>query len=125
MNLGKAALGGGVVVGADMAAANALYAAQRYAEAVGRALSDQAADNGFKALLLALLEACTAAGYRQILAVIGGAEPASAAVHASCGFVETGRMHAVGRKHGRWLDTVYMQRPLGEGDQSLPVAEFH
>ena len=58
-----------------------------------------------------------------MLAVIGGAEPASIALHARVGFVECGRMRAVGRKHARWLDTVYMQRALGAGDTTPPALE--
>jgi phosphinothricin acetyltransferase len=58
-----------------------------------------------------------------MIAVIGGAEPASARLHAACGFVETGRMRSVGRKAGRWLDTLYMQRALGQGDDAPPDKE--
>jgi phosphinothricin acetyltransferase len=60
-------------------------------------------------LLEALLERCRALGFRTIIAVIGGAEPASAALHASRGFAEVGRLRSVGYKHGRWLDSLYMQ----------------
>ncbi|MDE2560607.1 MAG: N-acetyltransferase [Sphingomonadales bacterium] len=76
-----------------------------------------------KALLAALLGGSQACGFRQMIAVIGGAEPASVALHAACGFVETGRMRAVGRKAGRWLDTLYMQRALGEGAGTPPAME--
>lgn len=65
-----------------------------------------------KALLLALLERSAAYGFRQVIAVIGGAEPASIALHAACGFEEVGRLRAVGWKKERWLDSVYMQRTL-------------
>ena len=79
---------------------------------------------GVGALLLgALIEAATAAGFRQMIAVIGGAEPASVKLHARAGFVETGRMRSVGRKHGRWLDTLYMQKALGAGDSIPPEIE--
>jgi L-amino acid N-acyltransferase YncA len=74
-------------------------------------------------LLGALIEAATEAGFRQMIAVIGGAEPASAALHAKAGFVEAGRMRSVGRKFGRWLDTLYMQKPLGPGDTVAPEVE--
>lgn len=68
------------------------------------------------ALLPALIEAARAAGFQQMLAVIGGGEPASVALHAKCGFVHAGRMRNVGKKFGRLLDTVYMQCDLtGEG----------
>lgn len=76
-----------------------------------------------KALLGELLVRAEETGFRQMLAVIGGGEPASVALHAALGFVETGRMPAVGRKHGRWLDTVYMQRALGEGAGTAPAVE--
>lgn len=73
-----------------------------------------------KALLLALLDRCEALGFRQMVAVIGGASEASVAVHRSCGFVVAGRLSGTGFKHGLWLDTVFMQRALGEGDTTLP-----
>ena len=76
-----------------------------------------------KALLAALLDACTAVGFRQMVAVIGGAEPASEALHASLGFALAGRLSSIGRKHGRWLDTLYMQRALGPGSNQPPAFE--
>lgn len=76
-----------------------------------------------RALLASLIEAAEHAGFRQMIAVIGGAEPASVRLHASAGFVEAGRMRSVGRKFGRWLDTLYMQRQLGPGDKMAPVNE--
>jgi len=73
-----------------------------------------------KSLLLELLLRSEACGFRQMIAVIGGAEEASVRLHASCGFTETGRLHAAGWKHGRWLDNVYMQKALGEGSSTSP-----
>ena len=61
------------------------------------------------ALLGALVERSVAHGFRTLIAVIGGAEPASIALHAAHGFREAGRLNAVGWKHERWLDSVYMQ----------------
>ncbi len=75
------------------------------------------------ALLAALIEVAEASGFRQIIAVIGGAEAASRALHTRAGFTETGRMRSVGRKHGQWLDTLYMQRDLGPGDTTPPERE--
>jgi phosphinothricin acetyltransferase len=65
-----------------------------------------------KALLRRLVERSAQRGFRTIIAVIGGAEPASIAVHAGCGFREVGRLKAVGFKKERWLDSVYMQLDL-------------
>jgi L-amino acid N-acyltransferase YncA len=73
------------------------------------------------ALLDALIERCSALGYRQMVAVIGdSAHAASINLHASAGFVRVGTLRSVGFKLGRWVDSVLMQRPLGEGDASRP-----
>ncbi len=66
------------------------------------------------ALLGALLAGCTTAGARQVIAVIADTgSDASAALHRRLGFTEAGRLAAVGRKHGRWVDTLLMQKDLG------------
>lgn len=76
-----------------------------------------------RALMALLIVEAERAGFRQMIAVIAGAQPASVCLHAACGFAEAGRMRSVGRKHGQWLDTYYMQRALGEGDSSPPAEE--
>ena len=79
---------------------------------------------GIGALLMRhLLDAAHACGFRQMIAVIGGGEPASVALHTKMGFTFAGRMRSVGRKFGRWLDSVYMQAELGEGDRTAPTRE--
>jgi len=65
-------------------------------------------------LLPALIDAARAAGFAQMIGVAGGGEPASVALHRKCGFVHAGRLRNVGKKFGRLLDTVYMQRDLRE-----------
>ena len=72
-------------------------------------------------LLDELCKRAEACGFRQMIGVIGGAEPASIRVHARCGFREVGRAYGVGWKHGRWLDNVYMQRALGKGSREPPA----
>lgn len=73
------------------------------------------------ALLGALIERCAERGFRQMVAVIGdSANQASIGLHAKHGFIQTGMMPAVGFKFGRWVDSVRMQRPLGDGDTTLP-----
>lgn len=70
-------------------------------------------------LLTELLAACTDAGLRQVIAVIADTgEPASAALHRACGFADTGLLKAVGFKHGRWIDTLLMQRELAAPSDS-------
>ena len=72
-------------------------------------------------LLRALIAAGTQRGYRQMIAVIGdSAQIASIAVHERAGFSHVGTLHSVGFKHGQWLDTVLMQRALGDGDATTP-----
>ena len=77
-------------------------------------LGHAAAGKGLgRALLEALIEACEAAGIREMVAVISdkGAE-ASVALHEKLGFVEVGRMGRVGFKFGRWLGTISLQKHL-------------
>jgi L-amino acid N-acyltransferase YncA len=75
-----------------------------------------------KALVARLIELATAAGLRQMIAVIGDAENVgSIGVHATLGFHIVGTMKSTGIKFGRWLDVVTMQRALGKGDSTLPV----
>jgi phosphinothricin acetyltransferase len=73
------------------------------------------------ALLKVLVAASTARGYRLMVAVIGDSRNfASIALHRSAGFKFCGTIHSVGYKFGRWLDSVIMELPLGEGDTSAP-----
>ena len=66
------------------------------------------------ALLGGLLSGCAESGVRQVIAVIADTgSDASAALHRGLGFTEAGRLSAVGRKHGRWIDTTLMQKSLG------------
>lgn len=67
-------------------------------------------------LLRRLIDDARSTGFEQMIAVIGGGEPASVTLHGKLGFVHAGRMRNVGFKFGRKLDTVYMQYDLtGEG----------
>jgi L-amino acid N-acyltransferase YncA len=67
-------------------------------------------------LLGALLEDCARSGIREVIAVIVDADgAASLALHRNRGFVDAGRLSAVGYKHGRWLDTLLLQRSLAGG----------
>lgn len=75
------------------------------------------------ALLAALIDASEAAGFRQMIALIAASEPASIALHVHFGFAHAGLLKSVGRKHGRWLDLVHMQRALGQGDTAPPEGE--
>ncbi len=72
-------------------------------------------------LLQQLIIECEARGYRQMIAVIGdSANAGSVGVHTKTGFKLIGTHPSVGFKFGRWLDTVMMQRVLGEGAATVP-----
>jgi L-amino acid N-acyltransferase YncA len=74
-----------------------------------------------RALLHAVIERATDAGMHQMIAIIGdSAHAASIRLHERAGFRTVGTLTDVGLKFGRWLDTVLMQRPLGEGSASIP-----
>ena len=77
-------------------------------------LAPDAVGCGVGGLLLdALLADCVGAGVREIIAVIVDADgAASLALHRNRGFVDAGRLTAVGFKHGQWLDTLLLQRSL-------------
>ena len=73
-------------------------------------------------LLQRLIVECERRGYRQMIAVIGDSTNAgSIGVHVKTGFKLIGTHPNVGFKFGRWLDTVRMQRALGEGATTMPL----
>jgi L-amino acid N-acyltransferase YncA len=75
-----------------------------------------------KLLMRELIQICQGLGLRQIIAVIGGSDNvASIALHESLGFRVAGQLKSVGFKHNQWLDTVYLQLPLGPGDTAVPT----
>jgi phosphinothricin acetyltransferase len=76
-----------------------------------------------RALMGALIARCERGRWRQMVAVIGDSGNAgSIALHRAFGFRLIGTFQSVGFKHGRWLDSVLMQRALGSGDATLPPA---
>ena len=80
-----------------------------------------------KKLLMALIDECARLGYRQMVAVIGdSANAGSIKLHEACGFTQAALFKSIGYKFGRWLDSVQMQRALGEGSGTwrpqVPIA---
>jgi phosphinothricin acetyltransferase len=120
-----AALRGGALVGYAYASPFRPREGYRYTVEDSVYVAGEAQRSGVgRALLAALIDACAVGGWRQMVAVIGGAgEVASIRLHATQGFVEAGRLRDVGRKFGRWLDCVLMQRALGEGAATAPADE--
>jgi phosphinothricin acetyltransferase len=112
----------GRVIGYAYAAAYRTRPAYRFSVEDSIYLAPEAQGKGVgRALLTELISLCEAKGFRQMIAVIGDSRQfASIALHRSLGFTFSGTIHAVGFKHGRWLDSVIMQRPLGDGDRTAP-----
>ena len=75
-----------------------------------------------RALLARLVDECEALDFRLMVAVIGDeASHGSIRLHESLGFKHAGLLPGVGYKHGRWLATVLMTRPLGPGAGAVPT----
>ena len=114
---------GGRIAGYAYANAYRTRPAYRFTVEDSVYISPDAQGKGIGRLLLAaLIDASAAKGYRLMVAVIGDSRQyASIALHRSAGFTFCGTIHSVGYKFGRWLDSVIMELPLGEGDTSAPA----
>jgi phosphinothricin acetyltransferase len=112
----------GRVVGYAYANAYRTRPAYRFTVEDSVYIAPEAQGKGVGTLLLkALIEASTARGYRLMVAVIGDSRnQASITLHRNAGFTFCGTIHSVGYKFGRWLDSVVMELPLGEGDRTAP-----
>lgn len=112
----------GEAVGFAYAAPFRPRAAYRYTAEDSVYVAPDAVGRGVGRVLLgAVIEACEAMGLRQMMAVIGdSANAASIGLHRALGFTPAGVCRAVGFKHGRWVDTVWMQRALSGGDGAPP-----
>jgi len=73
---------------------------------------DQRGNGVGRALLAELVEVAAARGFHTMMARIVGGHDASIGLHGSLGFEMVGIEKEVGRKFGRWLDVVLMQRML-------------
>ena len=73
-------------------------------------------------LMTALIDACAAAGFRQMIGYIDAANVASLRLHEGFGFRQVGCLPSVGYKFGQWTDTVMVQRSLGPGATEPPAA---
>ncbi len=117
------AVANGQVLGYAYASAYRPRPAYRYTVENSIYVDHRARGGGIGSLLLpALIERCVAAGYRQMIAVIGDSgNAASIGLHARFGFRNVGTLRSIGFKHGRWVDSVLMQRELGAGDATPPL----
>ena len=71
-------------------------------------------------LMQGLIDACAAAGYRRMIGYIDGDNAASLGFHERFGFSRVGLLPGVAYRHGRWSDTVLVERSLGPGSTSPP-----
>jgi phosphinothricin acetyltransferase len=113
---------GGLVVGYAYAGPYRARPAYRFTVEDSIYLAPDAQRRGIgRALLHRLIDESEACGYRQMIAVIGdSAQTASIALHQAAGFRLVGRFESVGFKFDRWLDSVLMQKALGDGAISAP-----
>jgi len=112
----------GEVIGFAYAAPFRPRAAYRYTVEDSVYIAPAAIGRGVgKALVGRVIADCEAIGLRQMIAVIGDSGNAgSIALHRSLGFEHAGVGRALGYKHGRWVDIVWMQRALDGGDETRP-----
>ena len=71
-------------------------------------------------LMTALIDACVASGFRQMIGYIDAANKASLGIHERFGFRQVGLLPQVGYKFGHWTDSVMVQRSLGLGATAPP-----
>jgi len=113
----------GVVRGYAYAGPYRTRPAYRYTVEDSVYVAPDAAGQGIgRALLAEVIARCAALGARQMVAVIGDSgNTGSIRLHESLGFQRAALLQSVGFKLGRWVDSVMMQLPLGEGDSTLPT----
>jgi len=71
-------------------------------------------------LMQDLIDACAAAGFRQMIGYIDADNVASLGLHEAFGFVVVGRLPGVAYRYGHWADTIMVQRSLGAGSTAPP-----
>jgi L-amino acid N-acyltransferase YncA len=114
----------GRVLGFAYASAFRPRAAYRYTAEDSVYVAPDAVGRGVgRAVLSQVVAQCEALGLRQLVAVIGDSgNAASIGLHRSLGFEHSGLGRGFGYKHGRWVDIVFMQKPLNGGDTRPPSA---
>jgi L-amino acid N-acyltransferase YncA len=72
-------------------------------------------------LMRELIDVCAAAGFRQMIGYIDADNIASLAMHEKLGFRKVGLLPGIAYRHGRWADTVLVQRSLAAGATEPPL----
>jgi len=113
---------GGIVVGYAYAVPFRKRPAYRYAVKHSIYVHSDYLHSGVGRLLLpALIDACAAAGFRQMFGYIDATNTPSQKLHEAFGFERAGLLKDVGFKFGRWTDSLLMQRALGPGAAEPPA----
>lgn len=114
----------GAVLGYAYAGPFRLRTAYRYTVEDSVYVAPDAQGRGVgRAVLSAVISACEVIGIRQMVAVIGDSQNAgSIGLHSALGFTHQGAGLGLGYKHGRWVDTVWMQKALNGGTTRDPDA---
>ncbi len=113
----------GVVVGYAYAVPFRKRPAYRYVVKHSIYVHHEHLHSGIGRLLLpALIDACAASGYRQMIGYIDAANRASIQLHETFGFSQVGYLPSIGFKFGAWTDSVMLQRSLGLGATTKPDA---
>lgn len=73
-----------------------------------------------KALLKEMIDACAAAGFRQMIGYVDADNAASLGLHEAFGFLRVAHLPGVAYRYGRWADSVMVQRSLGPGTTTPP-----
>lgn len=112
---------GGIIVGYAYAVPFRKRPAYRYAVKHSIYVHADHLHSGVGRLLLpALIDACAAAGFRQMFGYIDASNTPSQKLHEAFGFERAGLLKDVGFKFGRWTDSLLMQRSLGPGASEPP-----
>ena len=86
---------------------------------------DRAGQGIAQPLLQRIIDDCTGLGYRQMIAVVGDSDnQPSIRFHEKMGFRQVGLIEGIGWKADRWLDSVILQRALGQGNITSPQDLF-
>ena len=104
----------GVVIGYAYAGRYRARTAYRHTAEDSVYIDSNAAGLGAgRALLAQVIAQSAAAGYRELVAIIGDSgNTASIGLHRALGFQDVGTLRNVGLKFGRWLDAVIMQHTI-------------